>query len=99
MAAKFLCNQKPGFDMIVTIVAIVIIVQKLDWTIATILTIHGFHMIVAIASVFIFESIKPDDGYSVFTSVVTDSALFDRMSAPLKRAPLSNERPLSMKIF
>ena len=30
-------------------------------------------MIVAIAAVFMVECIKPDDGYSVFTSVVTDS--------------------------
>ena len=28
--------------------------------------------IVAIAAVFMVECIKPDDGYSVFTSVVTD---------------------------
>ena len=46
--------------------------EKFDCTIATILTIHGFHMIVAIAAVlncFFFqlvECIKPDDGYSVF---------------------------------
>ena len=62
--------------MIVTIVAIATIVQKFDWTIATILTIHGFHMIVAIvaiAAVFMVECIKADDGYSGFTSVVTDS--------------------------
>ena len=62
--------------MIVTIIAIATIVQKFDWTIATILTIHGFHMIVAIvaiAAVFMVEFIKTDDGYSVFTSVVTDS--------------------------
>ena len=30
-------------------------------------------MIVAIAAVFMIECIKADDGYSVFTSVVTDS--------------------------
>ena len=67
---------KPGFHTIVTIVAIATIVQKFDWTIATILTIHGFHMIVAIvpiAAVFMVECIKANDGYSVFTSVVTDS--------------------------
>ena len=70
---------KPGFHMIVTIVAIATIVQKFDWTIATILTIltiltiHGFHMIVAIAAVFMVEYIKADDGCSVFTSVVTNS--------------------------
>ena len=64
---------EPGFHMIVTIVAIVTIVQKLDCTIAT---THGFHMIVAIvvvAAVFMVESIKPDDRYSGFTSVVTYS--------------------------
>ena len=41
----------------------------------TILTIDGFHMlvaIVAIAAVFMVECIKADYGYSVFTSVVTD---------------------------
>ena len=59
--------------MIVTIVAIATIVEKFDRTIATILTIHRFHMIVAIAAVFMVECIKPDDGYSIFTSVVTDS--------------------------
>ena len=64
---------KPGFHMIVTIVATATIVQKFDWTIATILMIHGFHMIVAIAAVFMVERIRADDGYSVFTSVVTDS--------------------------
>ena len=47
--------------MIVTIVVIATIVQKYDWTIATILTIHGFHMIVAIAAVFMVECIKADD--------------------------------------
>ena len=42
---------KPGFHMILTIVAIATIIQTFDWTIATTLTIHGFHMIVAIATV------------------------------------------------
>ena len=68
---------KPGFHMIVTNVAIATIAQKFDWTIATIMTIYGFHMIVAIvaiAAVFMqVECIKADDGYSVFTSVGTDS--------------------------
>ena len=67
---------RPDFHMIVTIVAIATIVQKFDWTIATILTIHGFQMIiaiVAIAAVFMVEFIKADDGYSFFTCVVTDS--------------------------
>ena len=62
--------------MIVTTVVIATIVQKFDWTIAKILTIHGFHMnvaIVPIAAVFMVESIKAGDGYYVFTSVVTDS--------------------------
>ena len=59
--------------MIVTIVAIATIVEKFDWMTATILMIHGFHMIVAIAAVFMVECIKADNGYSVFTSVVTDS--------------------------
>ena len=62
--------------MIVTIVAIATIVQKFDWTNATMLTIHGFHMIVAIvaiAAVLMVGCIKADDGYFVFTSVVTDT--------------------------
>ena len=64
------------FHMIVTIVAIATIVQKFDCTIATIRMIYGFHKIVAIVAipaVFIVECIMPADGYSVFTSVVTDS--------------------------
>ena len=65
-------SLKPGFHMIVTIVTIATIIKKFHWTIATILTIHGFHMIVAIAAVFMVECIKADDGYSVFTSVITD---------------------------
>ena len=63
--------------MIVTIVAIATIVQKFDWMIATILTIHGFDMIVSIAAVFMVECIKADDRYSVFTFVVTDSISFN----------------------
>ena len=72
--------------MIVTIVAIATIVQKFDWTIVTVLTIHGFHMIVAIAEVFMVECIKADDGYSVFTSVATDTISLNSWSirSPLK---------------
>ena len=55
--------------MIVMIFGIATIAQKFDWTIAT---IHSFHMIVTIATVFMVECIKADDGYSVFISVVTD---------------------------
>ena len=57
--------------MIVTIVAIATIVQEFDWTIATILTIHGFYMIVGIAAAFMVECIKANDGCSVFTCVDT----------------------------
>ena len=65
------------------------IVQKCDWTIATILTIHGFCMIVAvvaIAAVFMVECIKADGGYSVFTSVVTDSISpnYESVRSPFK---------------
>ena len=54
-------HVKPGFHMIVTIVAIATIVQKFDWTIVTILAIRGFHMIVAIAVVFMVSTSKQMD--------------------------------------
>ena len=61
--------------MIVTIVAITTIVQKFDWTMATILTIHKQHdrRDRCDHHSFTAQCIKPDDGYSVFTSVVNDS--------------------------
>ena len=51
---------------------IVTIVRKFDWTIATILTIHGFHMIVAIAAVLQLNASKQMMDI-LFTSVVIDS--------------------------
>ena len=82
------CDLKPGFHMIVAIVAIATIVQKFDCTIATILGFHMIGAIAAIASVFMVEWIKPDDGYSVFTSVVTDgiSPNSESIRSPLKIA-------------
>ena len=98
---------KPGFHMIVTIVAIATIVQILfDWTIATILTIHGFHMIVAIATVFMPECTKADDGHSVSTSAVTDSISLNSESirSPFKIACYlfvlyENRKPLKICEF
>ena len=57
-------------------------------------------MIVAIAAVFMIECIKADDGYSVFTSVVTDSSSLNSESirSPSKIAYLfvlyENRKPL-----
>ena len=83
------CVFKPGFHMIATIDTIATIVQKFDWTIATILTIHSYHVIVgivAIAAVLWLDASKQmmDILFSLLLLLIVSLPILSQSDRPLK---------------